>query len=137
MKENTNLLPHAFQQKELLRANAILESPLRLPQLLPFNPTLVDALRMSELAMRRMVGMCKQLAPFRQLDTSDQVVLLRASLLELLILRGAMAFDPGNEAWKHQVIMCGRTEEQQQPLPFCLNLNELPAREKHSEDHKR
>jgi len=118
--------------QELENANAIMETPLRLPQLLPFNLTLVDALRVSELAMRRLVGMFKQLAAFRSLDQRDQVTLLKGSLLKLLILRGAMAFD-GHQAWRHAILIT----DGGQPLPFCLNFNILPAKEQHSEEHKR
>ena len=120
--------------QELLNANAILDTPLRVPYpLLPLKPTLLDALAISELAMRRMVGMCKQLAPFRELRPNDQLQLLRGALIQLLILRGAMAFDPGQEAWRHAVLSAAGG----QPLPFSLHLDVLPPRERHSEEHKR
>ncbi|KAL3119167.1 hypothetical protein niasHT_003950 [Heterodera trifolii] len=107
---------------ELVRANAVLDAPLRVPnqQTMLFNLTLVDALRVCELAMRRMVAMCKQLGTFRALPQSDQISLLRAGLVQLLILRGAMAFDPVNEVWRHAMLVGSGSGG---PLPFMLNLN--------------
>lgn len=44
-----------------------------------------------------------------------------------------MAFDSSNEAWRHAIL--NGTGGQQ--LPFCLNLNVLPPKEQHSEEHRR
>uniref|UniRef100_A0A914GQ10 Uncharacterized protein n=1 Tax=Globodera rostochiensis TaxID=31243 RepID=A0A914GQ10_GLORO len=125
---------HQLLLDELIRANGVLDAPLRVPHqhVLPFNLTLVDALRVSEWAMRRMVVMSKQLGAFRSLPQSDQIVLLRAGLVQLLILRGAMAFDPVNEVWRHALL-----SDSDGPHPFMLNLTVLPATEQHYQDHKR
>lgn len=96
--------------------------------------TLLDALRVSGWAMRRMVAMVKQLRSFRELPQSDQVALLRGALVELLILRGAMAFDPINEVWRHAAVLSAAGVQQH---PFALNLNVLPATEQHYQQHRR
>lgn len=80
--------------------------------------------------------MCKQLGAFRRLDQRDQVTLLRTSLVELLILRGAMAFDASNEEWR-AAIMSAAAGADSRPHPFCLNLSVLPETERHSKEHKR
>lgn len=91
--------------------------------------TLLDALRFSEWAMRRMVAMVKQLDAFRALPPSDQLLLLRTALVQLLILRGAMAFDPINEVW--------RLNGAQAKHPFMLNLSVIPPAEQHYQQHKK
>uniref|UniRef100_A0A915EAW5 Nuclear hormone receptor HR96 n=1 Tax=Ditylenchus dipsaci TaxID=166011 RepID=A0A915EAW5_9BILA len=82
--------------EELQHANTILDAPLIVSlnnfphtnKVDPFNLSLLDVVRISDLAMRRIISMAKQLSTFMGLIQEDQIALLKGGLTELLILRG-------------------------------------------------
>ncbi|CAD5220246.1 unnamed protein product [Bursaphelenchus okinawaensis] len=91
---------------ELLEANGILKTPMELqlqdienPEELPLK----TVVRISDLAMRRIISMVKQLKLFRRTSYEDKIALLKGGLSELLILRGLMVFDPRKNAWIHNI----------------------------------
>ncbi|KHJ83989.1 hypothetical protein OESDEN_16303, partial [Oesophagostomum dentatum] len=85
--------------QELINAN----EPLKAPLDLHFNGelTLMDVVKISEAALKRIVCMARDLAAFQQLDIEDKKNIMKGSCSELLILRGVMAFDPNKNTWNH------------------------------------
>ena len=63
------------------------------------SPTNTDFLNMADASVRRLVKMAKQLQCFRMLKSEDQVVLLKGSVLEVLVLRSVKLFDPKTMNW--------------------------------------
>ncbi|KAI1691092.1 nuclear hormone receptor HR96 [Ditylenchus destructor] len=113
-----NIVPDVIL--ELIRANSVLDEPLVIPSerisghnqpLDPANLSLLDVIRISDLAMRRIISMAKQISLFMGLGQEDQLALLKGGLTELLILRGAMVFDPRKDAWRHQIYCLPKANE--------------------------
>ncbi|KAI6174761.1 hypothetical protein M3Y99_01997800 [Aphelenchoides fujianensis] len=95
----------SYLLNELIRANEVLKAPmeLTLQELDSTEVSLLTVVRISDLAMRRIVSMAKLLSSFRRLDNHDQIALLKVALPELLILRGLMVFDSNKGAWNHDI----------------------------------
>ncbi|VDN87023.1 unnamed protein product [Brugia pahangi] len=92
--------------QELITANDILKQPLDLStNQKHFNElSLMDVVRMTDLALRRIINMAKELTFFKSLSSKDQISVLKGSCSELLILRGVMVFDQKKHAWNTSVI---------------------------------
>ncbi|CAD5228687.1 unnamed protein product [Bursaphelenchus xylophilus] len=91
---------------ELIDANGILKAPMELSIQELENPnelSLMTVVKISDLAMRRIIAMVKKLRLFRDIEHADQIALLKGGLSELLILRGVMVFDPHKNAWIHHI----------------------------------
>lgn len=65
--------------------------------------TLLSVVRISDLAMRRIIAMTKQLSKFQTIQPKDQIALMKGGLSELLILRGVMCFDISKNSWIHHI----------------------------------
>ncbi|VDM10513.1 unnamed protein product [Wuchereria bancrofti] len=119
--------------QELITANDILKQPLDLStnQKHSNELSLMDVVRMTDLALRRIINMAKELTFFKSLSSKDQISVLKGSCSELLILRGVMVFDQKKHAWNTSVIQ-GPTELEIK-LDILKNSKEL----KHYEEHKR
>jgi hypothetical protein len=65
--------------------------------------SLLSVVRISDLAMRRIIAMAKQLSNFQRISSYDQIALMKGGLSELLILRGVMCFDPAKNTWAHNI----------------------------------
>uniref|UniRef100_A0A0R3S0L7 Nuclear receptor domain-containing protein n=1 Tax=Elaeophora elaphi TaxID=1147741 RepID=A0A0R3S0L7_9BILA len=107
--------------QELVTANDILKQPLDLStnQRHSNELSLMDVVRMTDLALRRIINMAKELTFFKR------------SCSELLILRGVMVFDQKKHAWNTNVIQ--GSAELEIKLDILKNSKEL----KHYEEHKR
>uniref|UniRef100_A0A1I7VHY3 NR LBD domain-containing protein n=1 Tax=Loa loa TaxID=7209 RepID=A0A1I7VHY3_LOALO len=107
--------------QELVIANDILKQPLDLStnQRYSSELSLMDVVRMTDLALRRIISMAKELTFFKR------------SCSELLILRGVMVFDQKKHAWNTSVIQ--GSAELEIKLDILKNSKEL----KHYEEHKR
>ncbi|VBB28183.1 unnamed protein product [Acanthocheilonema viteae] len=107
--------------QELVTANDILKQPLDLStnQRYSNELSLMDVVRMTDLALRRIISMAKELTFFKR------------SCSELLILRGVMVFDQKKHAWNTSVIQ--GPAELEIKLDILKNSKEL----KHYEEHKR
>ncbi|KAF8376042.1 nhr-8 [Pristionchus pacificus] len=86
---------------ELLRANESLRMPLADQKKDVY--TLLDAVKCAEIAVRRMIMMAKNLKAFNELENLDQMTLIKGGSMEMMILRGAMIYDPHNRAWKYDL----------------------------------
>ncbi|KAH7697206.1 Ligand-binding domain of nuclear hormone receptor family protein, partial [Aphelenchoides avenae] len=122
-----------FLLEELIRANSILKAPmeLSLKDLDPNEMSLMTVVRISDLAMRRIIAMSKKLSTFMSIRQEDQIALLKGGLSELLILRGVMCFDPNLDAWNHRFYQ-GNKEFQ-----LAVGVLKQTPEEKHYEEHKR
>uniref|UniRef100_A0A915Q4V9 Uncharacterized protein n=1 Tax=Setaria digitata TaxID=48799 RepID=A0A915Q4V9_9BILA len=119
--------------QELVTANDILKQPLDLStnQRYSSELSLMDVVRMTDLALRRIISMAKELTFFKNLSSRDQISLLKGSCSELLILRGVMVFDQKKHAWNTSVIQSS-TE-----LEIKLDILKKSKELKHYEEHKR
>uniref|UniRef100_A0A914E7U1 Uncharacterized protein n=1 Tax=Acrobeloides nanus TaxID=290746 RepID=A0A914E7U1_9BILA len=119
--------------QELIKANGILKAPLELSlknldsNELGFN----DVVRISDLAMRRIISMAKQLSMFMKLSQKDQIAILKGSLSELLILRGVMVFDSTKDIWNHDIYNGNN------PIRINVEVLKLSPEEKHYVEHKK
>lgn len=123
-----------FFLQELIMANNILKQPLELSlnQKAAGDLTLMEVVRITDLALRRIICMAKELSNFRSLGQHDQIALLKGSCSELLILRGVMAFDSSKDVWNHHVIQGANEME--------IKLDVLKRSKEslqHYEEHKR
>uniref|UniRef100_F1L7B2 Nuclear hormone receptor HR96 n=1 Tax=Ascaris suum TaxID=6253 RepID=F1L7B2_ASCSU len=122
-----------FLMQELIIANGILKQPvdMSLKQRATGDLTLMDVVRMTDLALRRIIDMAKEISSFRELSQDDQIALLKGSSSELLILRGVMVFDPTKHVWNHHVIQGSSGVE------IKLDVLKGSKESQHYEDHKR
>ncbi|KHN81511.1 Nuclear hormone receptor HR96 [Toxocara canis] len=122
-----------FLMQELIIANSILKQPvdLSLKQRATGDLTLMDVVRMTDLALRRIISMAKEISSFRELSQDDQIALLKGSCSELLILRGVMVFDPTKDVWNHHVIQGSSGVE------IKLDVLKGSKESQHYEEHKR
>lgn len=117
--------------QELIRAN----EPLKAPIDLQFSGelTLMDVVKISEAALKRIVCMARDLAAFQALDIEDKKNIVKGSCSELLILRGVMAFDPNENTWKHNFSNNKGFKGMEVKLDVLKSANES----QHYEEHKR
>ena len=55
---------------------------------------------MTELAIKRIIKMAKQIYSFSQLCQEDQVALLKGGCIELMVLRSVMNYDTEKQTWQ-------------------------------------
>uniref|UniRef100_F1KVF3 Nuclear hormone receptor family member nhr-48 n=1 Tax=Ascaris suum TaxID=6253 RepID=F1KVF3_ASCSU len=67
-------------------------------------PSKLGMVNMAEGAIRRMIKMVKRIEAFRSIEHHDQILILRNSCMEYIILRGAMSYDPEKNAWNGPTI---------------------------------
>ncbi|VDK53148.1 unnamed protein product [Cylicostephanus goldi] len=118
--------------QELIKAN----EPLKAPLDLHFNGelSLMDVVKISEAALKRIVCMARDLAAFQGLDIEDKKNLMKGSCSELLILRGVMAFDPNKNTWNHNFsTVCQGIKGMEVKLDVLKSTKET----QHYEEHKR
>ncbi|GMS95911.1 hypothetical protein PENTCL1PPCAC_18086, partial [Pristionchus entomophagus] len=108
---------------ELLRANEGLRMPLA--DLKKEVYTILDAVKCAEIAVRRMIMMAKNLKPFCELPNLDQMTLIKGGAVEMMILRGAMIYDPHNRAWKYNLTQGVGASEDAAPLQMEMSLDIL------------
>ncbi|CAJ0590675.1 unnamed protein product [Cylicocyclus nassatus] len=115
--------------QELIKAN----EPLKAPLDLHFNGelSLMDVVKISEAALKRIVCMARDLAAFQGLDIEDKKNLMKGSCSELLILRGVMAFDPNKNTWNHNFTTGIKDME------VKLDVLKSTKETQHYEEHKR
>ncbi|KAE9553399.1 hypothetical protein FO519_003409 [Halicephalobus sp. NKZ332] len=116
---------------ELIQANHILTMPMNIGARNEGELSLLDVVRISDLAMRRIISMAKKLHMFMAQTQGDQIGILKGGLSELLILRGVMVFDPSQDIWKHQ-IYTGSKE-----LKITVDILQKTPEQKHYAEHKK
>ncbi|VDD84879.1 unnamed protein product [Enterobius vermicularis] len=91
----------------------------------------MDVVRLTDLALRRIIKMAKELSYFSELSQDDQIALLKGSGIELLILRGVMVFNPSQDVWDH-IITRG-----QNGMRIKLDILKRAKENQHYEEHKK
>jgi len=91
--------------QELVIANKALDAPLSEDGRLSLcydidDPSLLNVLNLTDIAIRRMIKMAKKLVAFKTLCQEDQIALLKGSCTELMILRSIMSYDAEKGCWK-------------------------------------
>lgn len=91
--------------QELVVANKALLAPLTEdgPVNLHYDsgdPTLLNVINLTDIAIRRIIKMAKKLAAFKTLCQEDQIALLKGGCTELMILRSVMTYDADKGCWK-------------------------------------
>lgn len=64
------------------------------------DPTLLNVINLTDIAIRRIIKMAKKLAAFKTLCQEDQIALLKGGCTELMILRSVMFYDADKGVWK-------------------------------------
>ena len=64
-----------------------------------FLPSL-SVINLTELAIKRIIKMAKQIFSFSQLCQEDQVALLKGGCIELMVLRSVMNYDTEKQTWQ-------------------------------------
>uniref|UniRef100_A0AC34RE57 Uncharacterized protein n=1 Tax=Panagrolaimus sp. JU765 TaxID=591449 RepID=A0AC34RE57_9BILA len=134
---NNNQIPQQLSpddqglMQELIQANHILTMPMNIGMTNSGELSLLDVVKISDLAMRRIITMAKKLQMFSAQTQQDQIAILKGSLSELLILRGAMVFDASQDIWHHRVF--DGSKEFKLPVEI---LRQTPE-QKHYAEHKR
>ncbi|KAG7162620.1 Nuclear hormone receptor HR96-like 2, partial [Homarus americanus] len=65
------------------------------------NPSLINIINLTEIAIRRLIKMSKRVSAFKSLCQEDQIALLKGGCTELMILRSVCAYDPDKDSWKN------------------------------------
>lgn len=65
-------------------------------------------INLTELAIKRIIKMAKQIYAFAQLCQEDQVALLKGGCIELMVLRSVMNYDTEKHAWQIPAYSCLR-----------------------------
>ena len=114
--ENTTILSAIYmlvmtglRLQELFIASRALAETIGQEEDLSFNkfsaePSLISVINLTELAIKRIIKMAKQIYAFAQLCQEDQVALLKGGCIELMVLRSVMNYDTEKHAW--QVLNC-------------------------------
>lgn len=85
---------------ELNIANKALKSPLTDDTAIQSNPSLINVINLTDIAIRRLIKMSKKITGFKNLCESDQIALLKGGCTELMILRSVMTYNPENDCWQ-------------------------------------
>ncbi|GMT31194.1 hypothetical protein PFISCL1PPCAC_29149 [Pristionchus fissidentatus] len=99
--------PMEAEDEERLRfvhsANAVWSQPLDQAENKLHSqslPSKMDMLEMMVGAVKRMILMAKKFPALKALHSTDQMKLISSCYLDVMIIRGAMAYDPNENAWK-------------------------------------
>jgi len=99
-------------------ASAFLSSTMTRLKNLPTNPTQV--FNIADGFVRRIIKVAKQLEFFRRIDKDDQIALLKGSVVEIMMLRSAVNFNPHTETWSLSTQSCIKLETSTAaPSPSC------------------
>nr|XP_053652729.1 uncharacterized protein LOC128702493 isoform X2 [Cherax quadricarinatus] len=96
--------PEKLKLNELSEANKGLMAPLcedyNFKDL--SNPSLINIINLTEIAIRRLIKMSKRISAFKSLCQEDQIALLKGGCTEMMILRSVCAYDPDKDSWMIQ-----------------------------------
>ncbi|XP_041373072.1 nuclear hormone receptor HR96-like [Gigantopelta aegis] len=93
--------------EEVLRAHKIssfLSETTTSLKVLPTNPT--EFINVAEGFVRRIIKFAKNIDFFKKLCKEDQIVLLKSSVVDIMMLRSAVNFDPYTETWSLSTLSC-------------------------------
>ncbi|XP_046552852.1 nuclear hormone receptor HR96-like isoform X2 [Haliotis rubra] len=73
-------------------------------KLIPSNPT--EFVNVAEGFVRRVIKVAKNIAFFKELCKDDQIALLKGSVVDIMMLRSAVNYDPYTESWSLSTMNC-------------------------------
>ena len=85
-------------------SSAFLSSTQTRLKSLPTNPT--EVFNIADGFVRRIIKVAKQLDYFRNIEKDDQIALLKGSVVEIMMLRSAVNFNPKTESWNLSTVNC-------------------------------
>ncbi|XP_059155139.1 nuclear hormone receptor HR96-like [Physella acuta] len=89
-----------FLINELLRAmesSSFLAMTQTSMKMMPSNPE--EFVNIAELFVRKVIKVAKNITFFKQLHKDDQIALLKGSVVDIMMLRSAVNYDPFTESW--------------------------------------
>ena len=81
-----------------------------------------SVINLTELAIKRIIKMAKQIYSFSQLCQEDQVALLKGGCIELMVLRSVMNYDTEKQTWQVILHKFRRSEMKYYNPDSCLFL---------------
>ena len=60
---------------------------------------LMSVINLTDLAIKRIIKMTKQITPFINMCQEDQIALLKGGCTELMILRSLISYNPEKNSW--------------------------------------
>ncbi|XP_025095322.1 nuclear hormone receptor HR96-like isoform X3 [Pomacea canaliculata] len=86
-------------------------SPEQVGTVIKENPSSsTDLFNMTDIFIRRLIKFAKCIPEFKSLKQEDQIHLLKGGIMEMFVLRSAMAFDARSSAWKFRMQSQQRTD---------------------------
>uniref|UniRef100_A0A2C9JN17 Uncharacterized protein n=1 Tax=Biomphalaria glabrata TaxID=6526 RepID=A0A2C9JN17_BIOGL len=89
-----NLIHEVLKAMEASSFLALSQTSMKM---MPSNPE--EFINMAELFVRKVIKVAKNIASFRQLNKEDQMSLLKGSVVDIMMLRSAVNYDPFTESW--------------------------------------
>lgn len=88
---------------ELLLASQALNAPVDaerpIKETESSEPSLLNIINLTEIAIRRLIKMSKKISGFKNMCQEDQIALLKGGCTEMMILRSAVTYDPDRDSW--------------------------------------
>ncbi|CAL1542719.1 unnamed protein product, partial [Lymnaea stagnalis] len=95
MSETDGYLIHELMQA--MEASSFLAMTQSSIKMMPSNPE--EFVNMAELFVRKVIKVAKNITFFKQLHKDDQIALLKGSVVDIMMLRSAVNYDPFTESW--------------------------------------
>ncbi|XP_074597014.1 nuclear hormone receptor HR96-like [Brevipalpus obovatus] len=92
---------------ELAEAFKQIDDPLITQHLDDNLVDLSDLVNLTEIAIRRLIRWCKQIQSFQNLCRDDQIALLKGGVVEMLLIKASINFNPDAGAWEDNHTKCG------------------------------
>ena len=66
---------------------------------------LISVINLTDLAIKRIIKMAKQISPFINMCQEDQIALLKGGCTELMILRSIISYNPEKNSWSVSILL--------------------------------
>ena len=66
---------------------------------------LISVINLTDLAIKRIIKMAKQISPFINMCQEDQIALLKGGCTELMILRSIISYNPEKNSWSVSIVL--------------------------------
>jgi len=98
VESSLNLHKHESERmEELTNACQLLRNPYK--HVVNKTNQLVDAVKVTEAAIRRLIKMSKRLSAFNKLSQNDQISLLKGSIIEMMCIRATTNYNSEQNFW--------------------------------------
>ena len=79
---------------------------------------LISVINLTDLAIKRIIKMAKQITPFINMCQEDQIALLKGGCTELMILRSIISYNPEKNSWSVSVMIGYIALDKL--IPYCI-----------------